>query len=623
MKFLLNLLRPVWRVINGIRKVLLNVIFFALLIGIIAILMQDDPLPEVPDGGLLVLNPSGMLVEEKTHISPADRFFAEAFGGGEMPEVQVRDLTRVIDAAAEDDKVGGLVLDLRNLWGSGISKLRLVGHHLEKFKESGKPIYAVGDNYTQSQYLLATYADDIYLHNMGGVSIEGFKYYRMYYADLLDKLSVKPRIFRVGTYKSAVEPFLRNDMSEEDKEAASLWLNDLWGYYLGDISSRRTISDRMLSGSMDDFLAALEETDFSFAEAALNNGLVDHLATREEMRQALIDAGGFDSDKETYRHITFRDYHRILEKEQAAKALRKDDRDQIRVVVGRGTILDGSRSAGEIGGDSMAAELRKARLDDNVKAVVMRVDSPGGSAFASEIIREEVKNLRAAGKPVVASMSDTAASGGYWIASGADAIVATPTTITGSIGVFGMFLTLDQAMERIGVNVDGFGTTEFPLLDGTQPIDDKTARVIQGSIDHIYEDFLVRVAEERELSLDEVREVAEGRVWSGAQAFELGLVDQLGEIHDAIALASEFAEIENYRVTWPTRELSPFEQFLSSMFNGVQAIVPNALLPGSKAEVTPTVTDQLMYRAWQEAKVLNEFNDPNGIYTRCMNCPVQ
>lgn len=619
MKFLRNLLRRIWRFINGVRIVLLNVIFFALLLLAVALLAGGEDVAEIPDGGLLVLNPKGVLVEEETYVSPFDQFFQEAFNTQpEIPETNIYALISSIEAAAEDDRIAGLVLDLRSLRGGGLSKLQLLGEHLNQFRETtDKPIIAIGDYYTQNQYYLASHADTIYMNPMGGVMMDGFHYYQMYFKSMLEKLKINQHVFRVGSYKSAVEPFMRDDMSDEAREANEAWLNELWTHYLNGVQRNRDLPDEIVSGRLQDYLLLLEQAGNDQAQLALNAGLVDELRVRDDMRNALIDIAGMDTDTNTYRHITYQSYQRSLDAEKRPTAVEKDKK-RVAVIVGRGPILDGSRRAGEIGGDSMAKELRDARMDDDVKAVVVRIDSPGGSAFASEIIRQELVHLREAGKPVIASMSSTAASGGYWIAAGADEIIAAPTTITGSIGVFGLFVTIEDSLDYLGINNDGLSTTELPYISLDRELHPAAGQLIQNSIDQIYAKFLQLVAESRGLTVEQVHEVAQGRVWTGQAALQHGLVDGLGEIEMAIQLAAKRAELNEgeFEVSWPERKLSPGEQLVRDLFGSALA-----WLPLEESTSTPTgAAEQALMKLWQDVQILNQFNDPEGIYIRCLEC---
>ena len=620
MKFLRNLFRKIWRVINGIRVVLLNVIFFSILILLIAVMTSGEDIPEVPEDGLLVLNLRGILVEEETYIAPFDLFFQEAFNSSaDIPEVNIYHLLSTIDEAAQDDRIGGIVLDLRYFLGGGLSKMTLVGNHLNAFRETGKPILAVGDYYTQNQYFLASHADTIYLNPMGAVALDGLHYYQMYFKDLLENLKINPHVFQVGQYKSAVEPFMRDDMSDEAREANEAWLNEQWTQFLNGVQRNRNIHSQITSGQIEDYMDLFARANNNQAQLAIEANLVDELRSREGMRSELINLSGLDTDNNTYRHITYDDYLRALRSAASPVQQALDTRPRVEVIVARGVIMDGSRRAGEIGGDTMAAKLREARYDDDVKAVVIRIDSPGGSAFASEIIRQEVVELRNAGKPVIASMSSTAASGGYWIAAGADEIIAAPTTITGSIGVFGLLMTFEDSLDYIGINTDGLSTTELPYLNLGKSLDPAAEHLIQSSIEQTYADFLELVAEARDMSTSAVNEVAQGRVWTGQAALDRGLVDALGEIDLAIARAADLAGLaeDEFKTGWPEMPVSPFEAFLAEMFGTASAWLPQ------REVTTPSgLAEKALMQVWQDVKILNEFNAQDGVYIRCLQCKV-
>lgn len=622
MKFLRTVLWRIWRIINSIRIILLNVIFFSLLIFILSLMTRGADLPVIEDGSLLVLNPHGFLVEEKTYISPADQFFNQAFSAGSDPiETHLYELVSTIDEAATDERISGIVLDLRHFMGGGLSKMQVVGDHLNRFREeSGKPVIVYADYFTQNQYFLASHADKVYLNPMGAVNVDGFHYYELYFRGLLEKLKINPHIFQIGQFKSAVEPFMRDDMSDEAREANEAWLNELWTQYLNSVQSNRSISAEVASGRYEDFAALLERSEYDFAQVALNGGLVDELRNRESVREELINLVGLDTDKNTYRHVTLKDYQRVLEARDSAPTTLPDDRPQISIIVGRGAIMEGTLPAGQIGGDSLSRKLREARLDDDVKAVVLRIDSPGGSAFASELIRQEIIELREAGKPVIASMSSTAASGGYWIASAADQIVAAPTTITGSIGVFGLLMTFEDSLAHVGVHMDGISTTELPNINPGKELDEATRHMVQRSIEKVYADFLELVAEARSMSVDEVHNVAQGRVWTGQTALSLGLVDVLGELDTAIALAANQLGFEegDFQVTWPEIEVSAFEAFVAEFFG-----VAHSFLPQRNVTTPEGLAEKALMQVWQDVKMLNDFNDRRGVYTRCLQCKVE
>lgn len=615
MSAITNVFGKLFGLLNGIRKVILNVIFFVLLAAFAVFLFADEEPIVVPDSAMLVVQLQGSLVEQKTYVDPIDEFFDGAFGGsGTPPETLLSEVLESIELAATDARISGIYLDLRSFSGAGLNKLQLVADALTEFRASGKPVRTYADFYSQPQYFLAAHADFVGMNPLGGMMFEGFGGYRLYYKDLLDKLKISTHVFKAGAFKSAVEPYIRNDMSDEARLANKELYDALWASYLSAVSSQRQLDARVLSGSMDDFRAAMNDYDNDMAQFALQSGLVDELLTREAFRQQQIALTGLDEESDSWKQIGHNSYLQAQRMENFE--LPAADRAEIAVVVARGVIMDGRQRAGSIGGDSTAALLRKARLNENTKAVVLRIDSPGGSGFASEVIRQEVLELQKAGIPVIASMSSVAASGGYWIAASADEIWATPNTITGSIGVFSVFFTGENALAEIGVYNDGYHTTELPIIDVTRGLSNEARDVMQLSIDKFYRDFVSMVAESRNMTYDDVHAIAQGRVWTGAKAQQLGLVDQLGELDQAIAAAATRADISDYEVVIVEEELSAREQFLHSMFGGAQVLLPDSML-------TPTVSpvEQELRQVWQQLSVLKQFNDPRGSYALCELCP--
>ncbi|WP_258806895.1 signal peptide peptidase SppA [Pseudidiomarina sp. CB1] len=613
-----NVFKKLFGLINGIRKVLLNVIFFLLLFLAVAILIADDEPVMVPDNGVLVVQLEGVLVEEETWVDPMDRFFNDALGSPSTPpETLLRDVVDSIERAANDKRISGIYLDLRNFAGGGLNKMQQVADALLRFRESGKPVYSYGDYYTQSQYFLAAHGDGIYLNPLGAMMFEGMGGYRLYFKDLLEKLKVSTHVFKVGAYKSAVEPYTRNDMSEQAREANAQLYDALWQTFVTRVEQQRDIDPRLLSGTIDDFQAMLAENNQDMALVALEGGLVDQLMTREAFRTQMINLTGLDDDEKSWRRIN---HHNYLDAKAMQLELAGDEdsaTDEIAVVVARGVIVDGFQKPGSVGGDSTAELLRRARLNDNTKAVVLRIDSPGGSGFASEVIRQEVLELQEAGIPVIASMSSVAASGGYWIAASADQIWATPTTITGSIGVFGMFFTIEDSLAHIGVYNDGYHTTEMPVMDITRPLPDEAKVVVQSSIEKFYRDFVTMVADSRGMTYDQVHAVAQGRVWTGAKAQELGLVDNLGDLDAALNAAAELAGLSNYDVVTVEPELSARERFLRDFFGQAEVF-----LPASPTTRTIDPIKQQLQGVWREVQMVSKFNDPEGVYLLCELCPM-
>ncbi|MGL5429571.1 MAG: signal peptide peptidase SppA [Vibrio sp.] len=611
-RFVGLLLKGIWKTLTFIRLALTN-LFFLLTIGIIYFIytQADAPLPSLNQSSALVLNLSGPIVEQNSQFKAMDSFAGSAFGD-ELPRENVLfDIVETLRHAKNDTKITGLVLALADMPETNLTKLRYIAKAINEFKSSGKPVYAVGDFYNQSQYYLASYADKIYLAPDGAVLLKGYSAYSMYYKTLLEKLEVSTHVFRVGTYKSAIEPFIRDDMSDEARESASRWLTQLWSAYLDDVASNRQIEITALTPSMDEFVARLKAVGGDLAALSQQVGLVDELATRQQMRQALSQTFGSDG-KDSYNAISYYEYQASIKPAQNNAA------SDIAVVVASGAIMDGSQPRGSIGGDTVAGLLREARNDNKIKAVVLRVDSPGGSAFASEVIRNEMEALQAAGKPVVVSMSSLAASGGYWISMSADKIVAQPTTLTGSIGIFSVITTFEKGLNQLGIYTDGVGTTPFAGQGLTTGLTQGAKEAIQLGIEHGYQRFISLVAEKRGLSIQAVDEIAQGRVWTAQDALNLGLIDQLGDFDDAVRLAADLAKLEQYNLYWVEEPLSPIQQFLQDLLGQVRI---NAGL--DIAALWPKSLQPLLGEWQQQTHLLNQLNDPKGQYAFCLPCQVE
>lgn len=611
-RFVGLILKGIWKAITFIRLALTNLIFL-LSIGIIYFIYvhADAPIPSVNKASALILNLSGPIVEQSTHINPMDSFAGSVFGE-ELPRENVLfDIVDTLRHAKNDNNVTGLVLALGDMPETNLTKLRYIAKAINEFKSSGKPVYAVGDFYNQSQYYLASYADKIYLAPDGAVLLKGYSAYSMYYKTLLEKLDVTTHVFRVGTYKSAIEPFVRDDMSDAARESASRWLTQLWSAYVDDVAANRQIDIKTLTPTMDEFVAQLKEVGGDLAALSKQVGLVDELATRQQVRQTLAETFGSDG-KDSYNAISYYEY------KASVKPTLLNEANDIAVVVASGAIMDGSQPRGTVGGDTVAGLLREARNDSNVKAVVLRVDSPGGSAFASEVIRNEIEALKAAGKPVVVSMSSLAASGGYWISMSADKIVAQPTTLTGSIGIFSVITTFEKGLNNLGIYTDGVGTTPFSGQGVTTGLTQGAKDAIQLGIEHGYQRFISLVAEKRGLTLKAVDELAQGRVWTAQDAQTLGLVDQLGDFDDAVHLAADLAQLDQYNLYWVEEPLTPAQQFLQDLLGQVRVSLGldvSALLPKS---LKPLATE------WQQqTSLLNQLNDPKGQYAFCLPCQVE
>jgi protease IV len=602
-----------WSVLNFSRKLFFNLIFILLFIGFLSILMKDNNKIIVPNDSALVLKLAGSIVIEKRGVDPFEEFMQEAFENDNQDnEILLQDVLLTIENAKQDNRIKVLVLDLQQLSGAGLDKLEQISQALENFKESGKPVYAIGDNYSQTQYYLASHADHLYLNPMGYMLFEGYGRFPTYYKSALEKIKAQTHVFKVGTYKSAIEPYIRDDMSEAAKEANQAWLSAMWTQYKNKVAKARNLSPLNFDEKLEDFMVKFEQAGGDFAQYALQNGWVDALKTRDEVRQELIDLVGTNESGMSFKQISYRNYLTII---SPSLPHLPNDMDKVGIVVAKGTILNGTQKPGDIGGDSTAELLVKARLDESIKSVVLYVDSPGGSAFASEIIRQEVENLQKAGKPVVAVMSTYAASGGYWISAGADQIWAAPSTITGSIGIFGMFLTFENTLDYLGVHTDGVGTTDFAGFGITRTLDPRMGQILQRGIEHGYDQFISLVADKRDMSKEHVDTIAQGRVWIGETAKELGLVDEIGYLEDGIKAAAQLASLERYDTQYIQRSLSSREMFWKELFGQATVLMDGAFKTKSQSPFMSFVKELTV-----DMDTAAKFNDPMGVYSFCLEC---
>jgi protease-4 len=494
---------------------------------------------------------------------------------------------------------------------SGLSKLQEIAVALRDFRASGKRVIAAGDSFSQSQYYLAAQAGEIYLDPMGEVAVTGFAYYRMYFKDAIDKLSVDLNVFRAGTFKSYTDQFSRSDMAPSEREETSVWLESLWNAYTQDVTHARSLPANALKDFIAEQPASLQAVNGDMAKMALQRGLVTALKSRRQVADDLKGLVGEDDNNHSFNAISMNQY---LAAVRAKHVLKSKSDTKVGIIVASGEIFDGHQSPGSIGGESTSNLLREARYDKAVKAVVLRVDSPGGSEFASEKILREVQALRKAGKPVVVSMSTYAASGGYYIAAAANQIFASPTTITGSIGVFSYIPTFERTLDKIGIKTDGIGTT--PLagdLRIDRPLGPVTKQLLQASVDHAYAQFVHRVADGRKKSFEEVDKIAQGRVWAGADAQRIGLVDQLGGLKDAIEAAAKLAQLgSDYDLDYIEPELSLREQLLMQIRSETVRLGRMAGLMPQRTEVE-RILDPLL----EQARAITQLKDPRGLYSYC------
>ncbi|HOZ04866.1 MAG TPA: signal peptide peptidase SppA [Arenimonas sp.] len=557
----------IWTLIRVTNHLLLLAMFAFLflffIIGLAASAGNKGGVKAIQEKTALVLNLEGNLVEQYT-TDPISRAFAQATGDGQT-EIQLRDLITVLKAAKTDKKIDRILLQTDGLSVSGFAALRDVAAALRDFKTSGKQIIAYGVNMDQKQYYLAAQADKIYIDPEGGVLLEGLGRYRLYFREgLQEKLGLDVHLFRVGEYKSAMEPYILDAASPESREADMFWMNDLWQRYVADIAKARKISAEQLNTSINNLSAEVKAASGDLGKLAVQQKLVDGLKTSHEIEEMLSQMGAVDDEIHSFRQVEFSQYLKPLN----LPASPFDTTPQVAVVVAQGEIVDGEANPGTVGGETTSALIRQAREDENTKALVLRVDSPGGSVFPSEQIRREIELTKKAGIPVVVSMSNVAASGGYWISMNADKIIADESTITGSIGIFGLWMTAPRALEKIGVHADGSGTTPLAgQFDPTLPLKAETGELIQSIIDRGYRQFIGKVATARGSKSETIDTVARGRVWSGAQAKERGLVDQLGGFQMAIDEAVKLAKLgkDDYRLNYVERPATPFEAFVASL----------------------------------------------------------
>ncbi|WP_052481042.1 signal peptide peptidase SppA [Gilvimarinus agarilyticus] len=606
-----QLFGSIWGAITWLRRALANVIFIIIIVAILALIGQSRT-DVLPQDFALRLAPSGVLVDQRQAL---DAFAAlTADESAEQSETLVADVIRAINLAATDEQVSHLVLDLNSLRGGGVSKLYEIGQALEQFKASGKSITAVSDHYNQDQYFLASYADEVYLHDMGFVLLTGFASYHQYFKDALDKLAVNMHVFKVGKYKDAVEPYTRNGMSEASREHNRLWLNTLWQAYRHNIEIQRELP----SGAIDDIISRsselLQQAEGDTALMAQQAGLIDTVASRQEISNTLIQRFGLDTQTDQYKHVNWSRYL------QHRRDIPLPGADYVGLITARGAIHSGDHPPGVVGSETLVQLLRQARDDQDIKALVVRVDSPGGSAFASEVIRAELEATRNAGIPVVISMGSVAASGGYWISTGGDEIWALPTTITGSIGVFSIMPTLEQSLAKLGVYTDGIATSELAgSLDPTRALSEPAAAALQMGVDSIYQRFLQTVADARDLTVEQVHEIAQGRVWSGERAKELGLVDQLGTLQEATAAAAAMAELTQWKTKEITPPLTPMEQLIMQLANSGVSL-PGDWQSSLGALTTLNPLGGGLGKRGQEA-LTELFGDDSGdVQARCLSC---
>ncbi|EJI5825611.1 signal peptide peptidase SppA [Salmonella enterica] len=609
-RFIAGFFKWTWRVLNFVREMVLNLFFIFLVLVGVGIWMQigNGSNSEQTARGALLLDISGVIVDKPSTNHRLGALGRQLFGASSdrLQENSLFDIVNAIRQAKDDRNITGIVLDLKNFTGADQPSMRYIGKALREFRDSGKPVFAVGENYSQGQYYLASFANKIWLSPQGQVDLHGFATNGLYYKTLLDKLKVSTHVFRVGTYKSAVEPFIRDDMSPAAREADSRWIGELWQNYLHTVSANRQISPQQLFPGAQAIIDGLTSVGGDTAKYALDHKLVDALASSADVEKALTKQFGWSKTENNYRAISYYDY---------SLKTPADTGGTIAVIFANGAIMDGEETPGNVGGDTTASQIRDARLDPKVKAIVLRVNSPGGSVNASEVIRAELAAARAAGKPVVVSMGGMAASGGYWISTPANYIVASPSTLTGSIGIFGVINTVENSLSSIGVHSDGVSTSPLADISMTKALSPEVQQMMQLNIEYGYKRFITLVADARKRTPEHIDKIAQGHVWTGEDAKANGLVDSLGDFDDAVAKAAELAKLKQWHLDYYQDEPTVLDMVMDSMTGSVRAMLPEAIqamLPAPLVSAANTVK--------AEGDKLAAFNDPQNRYAFCLTC---
>ncbi|EEC5263430.1 signal peptide peptidase SppA [Salmonella enterica subsp. enterica] len=609
-RFIAGFFKWTWRVLNFVREMVLNLFFIFLVLVGVGTWMQigNGSNSEQTARGVLLLDISGVIVDKPSTNHRLGALGRQLFGASSdrLQENSLFDIVNAIRQAKDDRNITGIVLDLKNFTGADQPSMRYIGKALREFRDSGKPVFAVGENYSQGQYYLASFANKIWLSPQGQVDLHGFATNGLYYKTLLDKLKVSTHVFRVGTYKSAVEPFIRDDMSPAAREADSRWIGELWQNYLHTVSANRQISPQQLFPGAQAIIDGLTSVGGDTAKYALDHKLVDALASSADVEKALTKQFGWSKTENNYRAISYYDY---------SLKTPADTGGTIAVIFANGAIMDGEETPGNVGGDTTASQIRDARLDPKVKAIVLRVNSPGGSVNASEVIRAELAAAKAAGKPVVVSMGGMAASGGYWISTPANYIVASPSTLTGSIGIFGVINTVENSLSSIGVHSDGVSTSPLADISMTKALSPEVQQMMQLSIEYGYKRFITLVADARKRTPGQIDKIAQGHVWTGEDAKANGLVDSLGDFDDAVAKAAELAKLKQWHLDYYQDEPTVLDMVMDSMTGSVRAMLPEAIqamLPAPLVSAANTVK--------AEGDKLAAFNDPQNRYAFCLTC---
>lgn len=610
--FIFLFLRLLIKSISAFATLFSSLLLFLFLIFIISLFFEQSSV-EIPDSCALVINPSGEIVEEQSAIDPMARFINNAAGIPMPEETLLQDILDAVNKAANDDRIKLLVIAPNFMEQIGFNQLQVIGSAIEGFKQSGKAVVATGSHFNQSQYYLSSFADTIFLDPMGRVELKGMGLYRLYGRDLLDTMKVNFHTFKVGTYKSALEPFTRNSMSDEAKEANQLWLNKLWSNYRGEIARQRKLKPSDIDYIISETARLLQKTGGDFAQMALETKLVDGLKTDQEFKEYMKSQVGAGRKSKGFLQVDLAEYMSTVPRSYRLSD-GKENKEQIALIFAHGNIIHGRSAPGQIGDMDLIAKINRAKEDNNIKALVLRIDSGGGSAFASEQIRRALLAFKSEGKPVVISMGSTAASGAYWLSADADSIIASPVTLTGSIGIFGAIPTFERSLAEIGVYGDSITTTPYGgSINLTRDLDTELSLVIQLGVENGYQQFLDIVANGRNMEIDKVAEIAEGRVWDGETAKDLGLVDQLGSLEDAVERAAALAGLTTYAPIRINNYRTPGEQFFARLRSNLAQLIHTDEHSLLSSPFAAKVTDEVNQYSFLFSK-----GDPSHVYAHSL-----
>ncbi|MGP1928368.1 MAG: signal peptide peptidase SppA [Arsenophonus sp. NC-WZS1-MAG3] len=615
-----NFFKFIWRLLNFIRRFLSS--FICLFLIFIAassyFAYKNEKKITSQYHGALLIDLQGVIVDQVSIPNPFGKIKMnrELLGSSSnlIKENSLFEIVNIIRLATYDDKITGIVLQLDNLISSDQPSLQYIGKALTEFNQAGKPIYAIGNSYNQSQYYLASFANYIYMSQEGNIGIYGFSTNKLYYKTLLNNLKVNSHIFRIGSYKSAVEPFISDDMSPEAREADKVWINSLWQHYLSTVAKNRQTTPENIFPGADKLIEEMKSVNGDSAQYAIKQKLIDHIFTDAVIEKELSKKFGWNDKDQHFNYISIYDYpSEQLQKSQLIQKKQSDDQpDNIAVIIAQGAIIDGLQKPGMIGSETIVAQIRKVRLNPDIKAIILRVNSPGGSVTASEAIRNELIAARDANKPIVVSMGAIAASGGYWISTPANYIFASPTTLTGSIGIFGVINTFEKSLGTIGVHTDGVSTTPLADISETKGINKQFSDLMQITVENGYHTFLKYVAQARHKTPEEIDKIAQGRVWVGLDALQNGLVDKLGDFDDAVNKAAELAKITIPSLNWVKPERSFIDQLILELTSSAEVMIPNTL----QLLMPKKIANEFQ----QQIKFCQHMNDPQNRYAFCLNC---